>query len=83
MTTASSARLAQAFGRLIRGAGDRGHFVVLSSAFPSRLLGAFPPGTPIRRCTLDEALQALRGHASGDKPREPAKRLNAPMKATA
>jgi hypothetical protein len=37
---------AQAFGRLIRGAGDRGHFVVLSSAFPSRLLGAFPPARP-------------------------------------
>jgi len=53
------ARLAQAFGRLIRRADDHGHFVVLSSAFPSRLLGAFPPGTPIRRVTLDEALQSV------------------------
>ena len=38
---------------------DRGHFVVLSPAFPSRLLAAFPPGTPVIRCTLDEALQRL------------------------
>ena len=53
------ARLAQAFGRLIRTAGDSGHFVVLSSAFPSRLLPAFPPGVPIIRLTLDEALQRI------------------------
>ncbi|MGB3377336.1 MAG: ATP-dependent DNA helicase, partial [Allopontixanthobacter sediminis] len=53
------AKLAQAFGRLIRSKDDRGHFVVLSSAFPSRLLGAFPPGTPVTRLTLDEALQRV------------------------
>src|SRR5690606_5753250 len=41
------ARLAQAFGRLIRTREDSGHFVVLSPAFPSRLLSAFPPGTPV------------------------------------
>ena len=55
------ARLAQAFGRLIRSKDDRGHFVVLSAAFPSRLLGAFPPGTPILRLTLDQALQRVAG----------------------
>ena len=49
------ARLAQAFGRLIRRADDRGVFVLLSAAMPSRLLTAFPPGTPIDRVTLDEA----------------------------
>lgn len=49
------ARLAQAFGRLIRRADDRGVFVLLSAAVPSRLLTAFPPGTPIHRMTLDEA----------------------------
>ena len=59
------ARLAQAFGRLIRGADDFGHFVVLSAAFPSRLLSAFPPGTPVRRLTLDEALQHVSGTVSG------------------
>ncbi len=53
------ARLAQAFGRLIRGGGDHGHFVVLSAAFPSRLLSAFPPGTPVTRLTLEQALQRV------------------------
>jgi len=50
------ARLAQAFGRLIRRQGDCGLFVVLSSAFPSRLLSAFPPGVPIRRVPLEQAI---------------------------
>lgn len=59
------ARLAQAFGRLIRSKEDRGHFVVLSSAFPSRLLSAFPAGTPISRVTLDEALQRVGAGVSG------------------
>lgn len=58
------ARLAQAFGRLIRSKEDRGHFVVLSSAFPSRLLSAFPDGTPITRVTLDEALHRVSGSVS-------------------
>jgi ATP-dependent DNA helicase DinG len=58
-------RLAQAFGRLIRSREDHGHFVVLSAAFPSRLLTAFPPGTPIRRVTLDEALQRVATGVSG------------------
>ncbi|HET8611281.1 MAG TPA: ATP-dependent DNA helicase [Sphingomonas sp.] len=49
------ARLAQAFGRLIRRADDSGRFVLLSAATPSRLLDAFPPGVPIRRTTLDDA----------------------------
>ncbi len=53
------ARLAQAFGRLIRTRQDSGHFVVLSSAFPSRLLSAFPEGTPVVRVTLEEALQRV------------------------
>lgn len=53
------ARMAQAFGRLIRTQGDKGHFVLLSSAVPSRLLTAFPPGTPIRRVTLDEAVSTI------------------------
>ena len=53
------ARLAQAFGRLIRSKNDHGHFVVLSAAFPSRLLTAFPPGTPVIRLTLEEALQRI------------------------
>ena len=62
------ARLAQAFGRLIRSKEDRGHFVVLSAAFPSRLLSAFPAGTPITRLTLDEALQRVAAGVSGQVP---------------
>ena len=53
------ARLAQAFGRLIRTGGDRGAFVLLSAAMPSRLLQAFPPGVPIVRVTLDEAVARI------------------------
>jgi len=59
------ARLAQAFGRLIRRADDTGRFVLLSSATPSRLLDAFPPGVPVRRVTLDEAVLSV---ASGLPP---------------
>lgn len=62
------AKLAQAFGRLIRRQGDRGQFILLSSAVPSRLLTAFPEGTPVRRVTLDEAvahvIAAQRGNAT-------------------
>jgi ATP-dependent DNA helicase DinG len=54
------ARMAQAFGRLIRSAGDKGHFVLLSAAVPSRLLTAFPVGTNIRRVTLDEAVASIK-----------------------
>ncbi len=64
------ARLAQAFGRLIRTRQDSGHFVVLSPAFPSRLLSAFPEGTPVTRLTLDEALQRV---AKGVGTAEPVK----------
>ncbi|PZO90609.1 MAG: helicase [Sphingomonas sanxanigenens] len=58
------ARLAQAFGRLIRRADDRGMFVLLSAAVPSRLLTAFPPGTPIARVTLEEAVMRTRARLS-------------------
>ncbi|WP_205481229.1 helicase C-terminal domain-containing protein [Sphingomonas arenae] len=54
------ARLAQAFGRLIRRQGDRGQFVILSAACPSRFLSAFPEGVPVHRLTLDAALERVR-----------------------
>jgi ATP-dependent DNA helicase DinG len=50
------ARLAQAFGRLIRRDGDKGVFVILSAAMPSRLLAAFPPGVRVSRLPLDDAI---------------------------
>jgi len=53
------ARLAQAFGRLIRRQGDCGLFVILSAAMPSRLLKAFPPGVPVSRVPLDVAIERV------------------------
>ena len=49
-------RLKQAFGRLIRGPEDKGCFVILESATPSRLLAAFPEAAPVKRCGLAEAI---------------------------
>jgi ATP-dependent DNA helicase DinG len=54
------ARLAQAFGRLIRRQEDRGMFVLLSAATPSRLLTAFPPGVRVARTDLANALDRVR-----------------------
>lgn len=45
-------RLRQAFGRLIRTAGDRGVFVLLDRSTPTRLLSAFPTGVEVRRLGL-------------------------------
>jgi len=59
------ARLAQAFGRLIRRHGDCGVFVILSAAMPSRLLAAFPPGVPVRRLPLDEAIARVEERLAG------------------
>ncbi|MGS1016961.1 ATP-dependent DNA helicase [Allosphingosinicella humi] len=58
------ARLAQAFGRLIRRKEDRGLFVLLSAATPSRLLNAFPPGVVVRRVSLAEAIERVRSGLS-------------------
>jgi ATP-dependent DNA helicase DinG len=59
------ARLAQAFGRLIRRQADRGVFVVLSAAFPSRLLSAFPPGVAVRRVPIDVAIARVEERLAG------------------
>jgi ATP-dependent DNA helicase DinG len=47
-------RLAQAFGRLIRRADDRGVFVLLGPQVPGRLLSALPEGVPVARLPLAE-----------------------------
>jgi ATP-dependent DNA helicase DinG len=49
-------RLKQAFGRLIRGPEDKGCFVILEGATPTRLLAAFPQAAPVKRCGLAEAI---------------------------
>jgi ATP-dependent DNA helicase DinG len=59
------ARLAQAFGRLIRRQGDRGLFVILSAAMPSRLLAAFPPGVRVSRVPLNVAIERVAERLEG------------------
>jgi ATP-dependent DNA helicase DinG len=51
---------------LIRRSGDRGVFVLLSAATPTRLLSAFPPGVAIRRVPLAEAIERVRSCLSSD-----------------
>jgi ATP-dependent DNA helicase DinG len=59
-------RLRQAFGRLIRTAGDRGVFVLLDRRTPSRLLSAFPPGVTVQRLGLAEVAAQTRNFLSAD-----------------
>jgi len=54
-------RLKQAFGRLVRRAGDHGVFVLLDPLMPSRLAGAFPPGVELKRVGLAEAVKEVSG----------------------
>ena len=54
-------KLKQAYGRLLRRAGDRGVFVMLDRAMPSRLSGAFPSGVEVIRIGLSEAIAQVRG----------------------
>ena len=53
-------RLRQAYGRLVRRADDRGVFVLLDPALPSRLAGAFPHGVEVERVGLAEAVEIAR-----------------------
>ncbi|MBC8338018.1 MAG: ATP-dependent DNA helicase [Rhodospirillales bacterium] len=58
------AKLKQAFGRLVRRAEDRGVFVMLDKAMPSRLLGAFPEGVTVERLGLKDAIAHTRAFLS-------------------
>jgi len=62
-------RIAQAFGRLIRRADDRGVFVILGSAVPTRLLAGLPPGVAVERVPLSEARAIVRGFVGEDRTR--------------
>ncbi|MBT4700154.1 MAG: ATP-dependent DNA helicase, partial [Rhodospirillaceae bacterium] len=53
-------KLKQAFGRLVRRADDRGIFVLLDRAMPSRLASAFPEGVELERIGLKEAIAETR-----------------------
>ena len=54
------ARIAQAFGRLIRRADDHGVFVMLDAAAPTRLFAGLPEGVTLQRVGLIEAIEAVR-----------------------
>jgi ATP-dependent DNA helicase DinG len=60
-------RLKQAFGRLIRSRQDKGCFVILEPATPSRLLSAFPPETPVKRCGLADAIAEIHAFLAEEK----------------
>ena len=49
-------RLKQAYGRLVRRADDKGVFVMLDKAMPSRMKGAFLDGMDVHRVGLAEAV---------------------------
>ena len=51
------ARISQAFGRLIRRADDKGVFVMLDAAAPTRLFAGLPQGITVRRVGLVEAIE--------------------------
>ena len=59
------ARIAQAFGRLIRRADDRGVFVMLDAAAPTRLFSGLPEGVRLERMGLVEAIEATTAHLGG------------------
>jgi len=56
------ARIAQAFGRLIRRADDRGVFVMLDAAAPTRLFSSLPEGVSLERVGLVEAIETVATH---------------------
>ena len=71
------ARLAQAFGRLIRRQGDQGLFVILSSALPSRLLTAFPPEVDgVAACRSTRRSTRVRRRLFGEGGGEPVAQLD-------
>ncbi|WP_374575993.1 ATP-dependent DNA helicase [Phenylobacterium sp. J367] len=50
-------RIAQAFGRLIRRADDKGVFVMLDASSPTRLFSGLPEGVELQRISLVEAIE--------------------------
>ena len=52
-------RIAQAFGRLIRRADDKGVFVMLDAAAPTRLFSGLPEAVKLERVGLVDAIEAV------------------------
>ena len=59
-------RIAQAFGRLIRRADDKGCFVMLDPQSPTRLFSSLPPGVELQRVSLVEAIEGVAEFLSQD-----------------
>ncbi|MGY8990110.1 MAG: ATP-dependent DNA helicase, partial [Rhodospirillales bacterium] len=53
-------KLKQAYGRLVRRADDGGVFIMMDSALPTRMLGAFPAGVEVQRAGFKETLEGVR-----------------------
>ena len=53
-------KLKQAFGRLIRQKDDRGIFIILDRAMPSRLNSSFPEGIEIQKLGLAETVKEVK-----------------------
>ena len=66
--TLARGRISQAFGRLIRRADDRGVFVMLDAAAPTRLFAGLPPGVEVQRLTLVEAIERVEAFLSPNAP---------------
>ena len=64
-------RIAQAFGRLIRRADDKGVFVMLDAAAPTRLFSGLPEGVEVERMGLVEAIEAVGEHLRGARAGDP------------
>ncbi|MEC7701298.1 MAG: helicase C-terminal domain-containing protein, partial [Pseudomonadota bacterium] len=52
-------KIKQAYGRLIRHENDKGVFVMLDSALPTRLTKAFPEGVEVQRIGIAEATKII------------------------
>ncbi|WP_461344033.1 ATP-dependent DNA helicase [Brevundimonas sp. GN22] len=60
-------RIAQAFGRLIRRADDKGVFVMLDAACPTRLFSGLPEGTEVMRMGLADAVDLTKEYLKADE----------------
>jgi len=59
-------KLKQAYGRLLRRATDKGVFIMLDRALPSRLASAFPEGVEIERIGIAEAISRTKEFLNED-----------------
>ena len=61
-------RIAQAFGRLIRRADDKGVFVMLDPQSPTRLFSGLPQGVELQRVGLVEAIEGVTAFLGAAEP---------------